>query len=129
MDMKFEEPLRPGIAPTTTCILHRSPNHPDSHLWDLLVDESLDYDPHSGSVASNSDEEKVDSSSGASDAPDSDSFKSSSGTSSSSSSSSSSSAAAANASTSKKKCTTKKAYLPKRKPSVEDTARKKTKAM
>ena len=64
----------------------------------------LDYDPPSGSEASNSNEEKVGSSSGAYDASDSDSD-------------------------SKKKCTTKKAYPAKRKPSVEDKARKKTKTM
>ena len=89
----------------------------------------LDYDPHSGSEASSFDEEKVGSSSGASDASNSDSSNSSSSTSSSSSSSSSSSAAAVNAGTSKKKRTTKKAYPAKCKPSVEDKARKKTKAI
>ena len=89
----------------------------------------LDYDPRSGSEASNSNEEKVGSSSGACDASDSDSSNSSSSTSSSSSSSSSSSAATVNAGTSKKKCTTNKAYPAKRKPSVEDKAGKKTKAM
>ena len=83
----------------------------------------LDCDPHSGSEASNSDEEKVGSSSGASDAPESDSCNSRSSTSSSSSSSSSSTAAAVNAGT------TKKAHPAKRKPSVEDKAGKKTKAM
>ena len=39
MDIKFEEPLCPGIAPTRTFIPTASPNHPDSLLWDLLVDK------------------------------------------------------------------------------------------
>ena len=88
-----------------------------------------DYDVRGGSDPSGSDEEKVDSSLGAYDASDFDSSNSSSSTSSSSSSPSTSSAAAVNASSSKETCTTKKAYSAKRTPSVEDAARKKTKAM
>ena len=59
----------------------------------------LAYDPRTGLEPSNSDEEKVDSNSGASDAPISDSSDSSSSTFPSSSSSSSSRAAAVNAGT------------------------------
>ena len=51
VDMKFEEPLRPGIAPTTTFILKRLPNHPDPLLWDLLVDE-ISLQPQIGVVKS-----------------------------------------------------------------------------
>ena len=51
VDMKFEEPLRSGIAPTTTFILKRLPNHPDPLLWDLLVDE-ISLQPQIGVVKS-----------------------------------------------------------------------------
>ena len=81
-----------------------------------------DYDARGGSNPSDSNKEKVDSSSGAYDATNSDSSNSSSSTSSSFSSSSSSSAAGVNASSSKEKCTTKQAYSAKRASSVEDTA-------
>ena len=50
VDMKFEEPLRPGIAPTRF-ILKRPPNHPDPLLWDLLVDE-ISLQPQIGVVKS-----------------------------------------------------------------------------
>ena len=51
VDMKFEETLRPGIAPTTTFILKCLPNHPDPLLWDLLVDE-ISLQPQIGVVKS-----------------------------------------------------------------------------
>ena len=51
VDMKFEEPLRPGIAPTTTFILKCLPNPPDPLLWDLLVDE-ISLQPQIGVVKS-----------------------------------------------------------------------------
>ena len=51
VDMKFEEPLRPGIAPTTTFILKCLPKHPNPFLWDLLVDE-ISLQPQIGVVKS-----------------------------------------------------------------------------
>ena len=102
--LQREAAAKPGKAEEDVC------RQQALHLGDQDAEQAmatqdmadLDCDPRRRSEASNSDEEKVGSSPGASDASDSDSSNSSSSTSSSSSSSSKSSAAAVNAGTSKK---------------------------